>query len=195
MPNVNKLAEYSLNMNQKLIYWIDKNNIIQKVNDIWDSSMDVTNWSDRACSEGIIGKSLLEFICDDVTRMYVATMIDAVRVIPQTLFRPYRCDSPDTKRFMQMTITPEENGLIRVSHELLRCEPLRKTVLFKTTKSNVEPMNIQFIRCSLCNRLHRSDTQKWHEVDDLDLISNKKNYCNIIPVAYSICPDCANPHR
>lgn len=186
-------------MNQRLSYWVDRNNIIQKVDEHWDNSMNTTSWSDRACSKGIIGKSLLEFICDDVTRMYVITMINSVRIIPQSLFRPYRCDSPDTKRFMQMIITPEDNGWVRVSHELLRCEPLKKTVLFKT-KSNEQNSilkkrdfvhyHIEFVRCSLCNRLRPSDTDVWQEADSLTIEKSKS--LNSIPVVYGICPDCLN---
>lgn len=159
--------------------------------------MNTASWSDRACSKGIIGKPLLEFICDDVTRMYVTTMIDSVRIIPQTLFRPYRCDSPEMKRFMQMIITPEDNGWVRVSHELLRCEPLKKTVRFKTKiheqnsilkKRNFVHYKIEFVRCSLCNRLRTLGTDKWQEADNLTI--EKSNSLNLIQVVYGICPDC-----
>ena len=117
-------------MSNKLSYWIDENNIIRQVDASWDSAMDSKSWSERASSKSVIGKSLFEFICDDVTRMYIAAMIDTVRVIPQSLFRPYRCDTPEAKRYMQMTVSPGENGWLKVSHEQLRIEPLPQKVSF-----------------------------------------------------------------
>ncbi|MCE7914839.1 MAG: hypothetical protein DYH15_09175 [Nitrosomonas sp. PRO4] len=185
--------------NLQLSYWVDSSNIIRKVDDHWDKAMNSESWSERASAGVIIGKPLSNFICDDVTRMYVATMIESVRVIPHTSFRPYRCDTPDTKRFMQMIITPEENGWIRVSHELLRTEPMKKPVAFKTVVDLAQSKHmvladgdistIQYVRCSLCNRLHRIGdlTRIWQEAD---LFADHETILTPIKVIYGVCPDC-----
>ncbi len=188
-------------MNFQLSYWLDDDNIIRRVDDHWDQAMDSQNWSDRASANRIVGKLLSEFICDDVTRMYVATMIESVRVIPHTSFRPYRCDTPDMKRFMQMIITPEENGWIRVSHQLLRTEPLRKPVTFTTTPQ-ISPLRqlknnqtINFVRCSICNRLQRYGNwdHSWHEVDFFAIPGHASE--EPLKVLHSVCPDCLHEIR
>jgi hypothetical protein len=182
-------------MNERLSYWLDKHNIIQKVNRNWDGAMDNESWSKRASSNEIIGKPIMEFICDDITRMYLATMIQTVRIIPQSLFRPYRCDSPTAKRFMKMIVTPEENGWIRVSHELLKTEPITKKILFQTIttpsqaqnrsfRGNLLNLKYHFIRCSLCNRLRETGSHSWQEIDHI------KTYETPVKVAYGLCPDC-----
>lgn len=187
--------------NLQLSYWVDGSNIIRKVDDHWDQAMNSESWSERASANGIVGKPLSDFICDDVTRMYVATMIESVRVIPHTSFRPYRCDTPDTKRYMQMIITPESNGWIRVSHELLRSEPIKKPMTFTTnvnctqllhpvsTKDNIS--TIQYVRCSICNRLRRiaDHTSKWQDVDHF---ASHEPVPMPTKVIYGVCPDCLN---
>ena len=192
---------YTKFMNLQLSYWLDDDNIIRRVNDHWDQAMDSQNWSDRASANRIVGKLLSEFICDDVTRMYVATMIESVRVIPHTSFRPYRCDTPDMKRFMQMIITPEDNGWIRISHELLRIEPLEKPVTFSTV-TEFSPLRqyknnqtIHFVRCSICNRLQRYGNRDntWYEADSL--IARSHALSESLKVIYGVCLDCPDKLR
>ena len=194
-------ANITKHANLQLSYWVDSDNIIRKVDDRWDQAMNSDSWSERASANGIVGKPLSDFICDDVTRMYVVTMIESVRVIPHTSFRPYRCDTPDTKRFMQMIITPEDNGWIRVSHELLRLEPITEPVAFVTNMNRsrsehpVSTRNtiskIRYVRCSICNRLRNigDHANEWHEADSF----TKHESAGIpVTVIYGVCPDCLN---
>ena len=183
----------------KLSYWLDENNIISKVSETWDANMGHEDWSERASSKTIVGRPLLEFICDDTTRMYVTSILDLVRLVPQSLFRHYRCDSPDTKRFMKMTISPEENGLVRLTHELIRTEPLTKTVIFTPAKNyhknnGYSSLYLEdkekgqvYIRCSLCNQLSKEGNNNWQDADkfpEFNLLSTN------ISVSYGICPYC-----
>ena len=189
-------------MSEQISYWVDSNYIIRKVDINWDNQMGPDSWSIRASSKAILGKPLFEFIADDVTRMFVGAILDSVRVLPRTLTRPYRCDSPDAKRFMQMTVSPEANGLIKVSHELIRSEPLAQEILFKTVQGSngrvrgvLPSLNIshferpyKWIRCSLCNRLQDPDNKHWQEVDQLQ--STMRLNDQPIPVIYGVCPNC-----
>lgn len=194
-------ANITKHANLQLSYWVDSSNIIRKVDDRWDQAMNSESWSERASANGIVGKPLSDFICDDVTRMYVVTMIESVRVIPHTSFRPYRCDTPDTKRFMRMIITPEDNGWIRVSHELLRLEPIKKPVAFITNmnRSRLEhPVSTRhaiskthYVRCSICNRLRDigDRANEWHEVDSF---ASHELVGISVAVIYGVCPNCLN---
>lgn len=182
-------------MEHNLSYWLDSMNIIRRVGEDWDQAMDSESWTDRAASDSIVGKPLFDFICDDVTRMYIASMVESARVLPCTLFRPYRCDTPDFKRYMMMTVTPEDDGLVRVSHELLRSEPMAKKALFQTVsltepvkspifQSKMAVSDIHCVRCSLCNRIREIDRNDWHEADSVAVAAGT------IRVIYGLCPAC-----
>ncbi len=159
--------------------------------------MDLESWADRASSSYIIGKPLFDFICDDVTRMYVATMVESVRVIPRTITRPYRCDSPENKRYMQMVISPDQNGLICISHQLIREEPISNPKFFRTassskktaTKRDMElEQSAYLIRCSICNRLKNKLSRQWQEIDSI--LEFSTNISSEINVVYGVCPNC-----
>jgi hypothetical protein len=193
-------------MNNTISYWLDENNIIRRVDEGWDNNLDETTRSERTTSSGIIGKPLFEFICDDTTRMYMQALLQLIRVKPQTLLRPYRCDTPEHKRFLQMRISCDDQGWVQISHEFLKSELRAKRVLFKTVPSGQVPTSQQpdsklaeeqthsaenleniFIRCSLCNRLHDVELGYWREIEDISLVADLEQP---IPVRYGVCLKC-----
>lgn len=184
---------------EMLSCWVDQQNIILKVSDTWDSNMNPENWSDRASSNNIIGRSLFEFVCDDITRMYIKSILDLVRLVPQSAFRYYRCDTPTTKRYMRMIISWEPDGVIRFSHELIKSEPLMKKVVFTTVKKNQrsganddrhdsgKQPDIQYVRCSLCNQISNNGDCDW---EDADKVLKSNAISSEVTVSYGICQDC-----
>lgn len=179
--------------------WIDQQNIIWKVSNTWDSNMDPQSWSERASSSNIIGKSLFEFICDDMTRMYLKSILDLVRLVPQSAFRYYRCDTPTTKRYMKMIVSWEPDGIIRFSHELIRSEPLMKKVVFTTVRTsqrsenndsqdnNSKQPDFHYVRCSLCNQISKNGLCDW---EDADKIRPSLLISSDVIVTYGICQNC-----
>lgn len=123
-------------MSLNISYWVDSKDIIRKVDECWDLTLEVENRNARRVKSGvIIGKSLFDFICDDVTRMYLRTLLQSVRLIPRVLQRPYRCDSLNEKRYIEMTIELEPNNWVKISHKLLRTEPIVTPILFKSVST------------------------------------------------------------
>lgn len=192
-------------MTDKISYWLDSQNIICKVDKYWDQNMDVNIWwSKRASSKEIVGQNLFSFICDDITRMYVSTMVSSVRLLKKEMSRPYRCDTPDLKRYWQMIVSPVANNGVKVSHELVRTEPLLKKVYFKTI---VPPLPLlsapatdthhlkgtSHIRCSLCNRISKMHSDQWQDIDTLEDEAIPPD--DTLNVLYGICPSCLQGHR
>lgn len=176
-------------MQQKISYWIDEGDIIRQVDDFWDQSLEDPTAA-RVKSSEIIGKSLFNFICDDITRMFIRTLLQSARLMMKPLSRPYRCDSPHEKRYMQMTITPEQEGLVSVTHEIIKTEPLVKPALFKTLPSSFSTFqSAVHIRCSICNRVRLMGTENWHEINALpeSITSTTEQPMQVI---YGVCRDC-----
>jgi hypothetical protein len=171
-------------MHPKISYWIDESDIIRKVDDYWDLTLEDPT-AQRVKSQAIIGKPLFDFICDDITRMYVRTLLQSVRLLSRSLRRPYRCDSPNEKRYMEMIITLEDNGLISVTHELLRTEPIFIPVAFHTIEKPKKKLLDNYnIHCSLCNRLRLQNSGNWQEIDTIEPEIKALN------VVYGVCDDC-----
>lgn len=164
-------------------YWIDAEDRLIKVSETWDTFAE-NNDGRAVVSEAVIGKRLWQFVTGDITRMWVETVINRARFLNQPIEKEYRCDSPDEKRYMQMSIVPEENEVLCVVHKLLKTEKLPTKICFEG-KRVAKPGYVQ--RCSICNRLHIDNA--WREVD----LAVKERYIDApgpVIVFYGVCDEC-----
>ncbi|MTI23323.1 hypothetical protein E1176_20005 [Fulvivirga sp. RKSG066] len=171
-------------MEQVTKYWLDEDNKIIDTNSYWNSfAMD--NDGGKVLRDRVIGKHLFGYIADDNTRMLLDTLISRVRHTKKEMTRPYRCDSPQRKRFMEMKIIPQEDGKICVENRILREEELAERRDFKTVKNEKGQPFLK--RCSVCNRVN--DKTGWYEPDHPHV---SKYFTKGKPtfVAYSVCSDC-----
>jgi hypothetical protein len=119
--------------------------------------------------------------------MYVRTLIQSARLLRKPLLRPYRCDSPDLRRYMEMRLSVDSSGLLRWEHRLLRCERLARRLAFVPYTGG--PGGHPVVRCSICNRVKAAGA--WQEPDaagDASLASVPADVH--IPVIYGVCPTC-----
>ena len=107
-----------------LSYTLDASNAIIAVSGDWDR-VALDNGGEQIISRRIIGRRLDDFITGDVTLMFVRTMLMSARTLKYIIRRPYRCDSPQLKRSMEMTVVPRAQGVLEVCHRQLRSEPYR----------------------------------------------------------------------
>ena len=160
----------------RVVFWLDEDDNIVRVNDVWDRFA-LAN-EGEGCSAGyVLGRRLRDFICGETTQILLDTLIVRARALKTPFDRGYRCDSPTTKRFMQMRIVPEEEGL-RFEHWVVRTEPMRAPVRFVHAGLDVECV----VRCSMCNRL--SQPHGWSEPDATSGLPSPQH------VIYGVCPDC-----
>ena len=167
-------------------YFVDADNRIVKVVGPWDRFA-LENDGLGACVEAIVGKPLDQFIAGDVSRMFVSTMLMSARTLGREVYRPYRCDSGHLKRFMEMTIIPQDDGLLEVRHRTLHTEPLR-TRQFVPTQRRVSAGLPRTKRCSMCNKVHVES--EWMEIEDAmhaDLLTADRA---LGPWIFGVCPKC-----
>jgi hypothetical protein len=181
-------------MSLNISYWVNSQDIICKVDERWDLTLEDPK-ALRVKSGVIIGRSMFDFICDDVTRMYLRTLLQSVRLIPRILQKPYRCDSPTEKRFMEMTLELESNSWVRISHKLIRTEPIATPILFKavTTSKSVNQSSsyaTYHVRCSICNHIRLSENENWQDVNELP--PEKIIGIESLRVIYGVCANCMN---
>ncbi|MBN1956839.1 MAG: hypothetical protein JXQ81_12605 [Desulfuromonadales bacterium] len=161
-------------------YRIDRDNLIVDVSEEWDRFAIANGGS--CTSHSIIGHSLFDFISGDPTRMFVRVLLDYCRHMRQPVSRPYRCDSPDLKRFMEMKITCLGDDLL-LTHRLLRTEPISPPVNFPLGDEVVgQGLN----RCSICNRIFTFG--HWLDVD----LARRRGLVepSVDRVEYVVCPVC-----
>jgi hypothetical protein len=168
-----------------LSYTIDAADTIVAVSGLWDDFAR-DNDGESIVAEKIMGQKLDQFIHGDETLMFVRTMIMSARVLQRPVHRPYRCDSPSLKRFMEMTVQPRPEGVVEVIHRELRCEPIACKIPVVAEFSGARAPFVK--RCSLCNRVRAKDV--WSEIDEA--VQAKRLPADVAPlrVIYGVCPDC-----
>lgn len=165
-------------------YRIDPSDRIVAASDTWDVFA-VENKAPSLTREAVIGRPIWEFIEGSETRHIYRLMFSRARASLISMKVPFRCDSPETKRFMEMEITPLPDGSIDFACATVRTEA-RTPVAF--IDPDVDRSNEYRIICSWCKRI-RMPGGEWAELEDavrrLDLFGGK------LPprMSHGICPD------
>lgn len=166
---------------QPIVYQLDKKRRIIDVDGPWDRFA-LENDGAAACAERVIGQPLLHFVSGDDARMWIDTLLQLAALTSQPLERPYRCDSPELRRFMKMRVLPEDGGMLRVEHLLLEVQPRVRPVRFLPVPGNYPKLRL---RCSICGRVKCQD--RWQEAEHC---CEEGAGTPTIAVAYTVCPTC-----
>jgi hypothetical protein len=172
-------------MDSGMSYTLDQTDCIVSVGCAWDDFAR-GNQGDAVLASKVIGRKLDQFIHDDATRMFVNSLLMAVRLRHEAISRPYRCDAPELKRFMEMTVTPRAGGALEVTHRELRSEPMRHRVRLVAALQGSKAAFVK--RCSLCNRIQAGGV--WSEVDAAVQDGRLRDSTADVKVIYGVCPDC-----
>ena len=149
--------------------------------------MAAENGASELTEGAVIGKSLFSFIAGDPTRMFIESMIQAVRFRHEPVRQVYRCDSPTLRRDMEMLLLPDSGEGVRVIHRTLRVSPLLRPRFFQQAEHASRNVSM---RCSMCNRLNRHG--RWWQPDEAPIRENLvgTHLLQPIEVIYCVCADC-----
>ena len=141
---------YRLNSKDEFIYvggaWVD---------------FAVANDAPEVLPERVMGRRLWEFIADESTRQLYAEILRQVRAGRPARFN-FRCDAPERRRLMEMTISPREGGEVEVETRTLREEERpRQELLDRNAPRSGDLLRV----CSWCNRADVGGG-RWGEVEE-----------------------------
>lgn len=167
---------------QSLFYALDRQDRIIDVGGAWDDFA-LENDGKSVLRERVLGTPVFKHVNGDISAMYLRTLLSSVRLLDRSVTRCYRCDSPGTKRFMEMTLTPDADDGVMIAHRLLRTESLPARFIFTVAKGRPSFA----VRCSMCNRLKQDG--EWQEPE---VLLSKHDWGNAQPrsVIYGVCDDC-----
>jgi hypothetical protein len=162
---------------QNVICVIDADTRIVETGGDWDDFA-AANDGAEALTPRVLGRRLGEFVAGDAARMWLFALLDLARLTAEPVTRSYRCDSPMTKRFMEMTVTPESEGRLRLRHRLVREERMaRPAPMVQSAAQGC------VLRCSICNRL--ASDGGWMEPDAPQAPRGAP-----LPVVHTVCEAC-----
>lgn len=148
--------------NARLRYEIDAEDRIRWFDDNWSQFAEANDGPGLAHPD-ILGKSLWDFISDDITVSLYKKIISRVRDGRTTRFR-LRCDGPDCRRLLEMHIDGDADGNVRFETVPINIESRLPVALF-SSKTERSPDLLRV--CAWCNRVHVSNGNgKWVEVEE-----------------------------
>lgn len=171
---------------------IERNDAIHSVSDAW-LEFARANGASELTRESVIGHSLWQFIRGRDTRSVYENLFARVRQEAMTFELPFRCDSPDRFRFMQLTLMPGDRGAIHLRGLLIREQerPFYSILdqAFPRTESRL-PM------CSLCKRIYAYDS-RWLELEEAVVQLELFGPSDLPEIDYTVCHECKEPvgHR
>jgi hypothetical protein len=169
---------------QMLTYWLDKNDVIQKVCVAWDQFAQA-NDGQATLAEQVIGKRLWNFIDGSNTRLWLDAVLTYARISGSIVEKRYRCDSPTEKRFMLMRVIPHTADLLEVQCNLEQELPQQVCVQFEAKTRRIPSLKV---RCSICNRI-KINADTWQEADTAVLNGSLDN-TKPVKVIYGVCAAC-----
>ncbi|MHC1744204.1 MAG: hypothetical protein AB9873_14380 [Syntrophobacteraceae bacterium] len=158
------------------------------------------NWDRTLKIDKILGRSLWDFIQDSATIDLWKLVLARVREGQFFLRIPYRCDSPDLRRFMEMGIAPYPDGSIETHNRILREEPREPDpILDAHAPRSGETLCI----CSLCKRVldpkgltepstADGSRQSWVEIEELSNRSQLLDQASFPRLTHTVCPACTD---
>jgi hypothetical protein len=133
----------------------------------------------------LYGMPLLSFICDSTTKHIYTVLMDRVRRERVTMRVPFRCDAPDRRRWLELTLTPQPDEGIAFESRTLRVEPRERVVITEQARGAEALMRM----CSWCKRVAVPGAA-WVEVEEavarLRLFGDE----DVPQITHGICPGC-----
>ncbi len=113
-------------------------------------------------------------------------LIEQVRAKQAQACVPLRCDAPNMRRWLEMTITPAANGVVHFRSLLLFEQPRADiSLLGLNTEGDSDAPTVSV--CSWCGRGHHH--AHWLEIEEL--LRELRLLENPSPsIAYGVCPTC-----
>jgi hypothetical protein len=108
------------------------------------------NGAPQLLEEQVVGRRLPDFLAGDEVRHLWSLVLQGVREEERSVTLPFRCDSPDRRRFMELDLTPLGEGRVELTARLLREEARDRVALLDADV----PRSADFLPiCSQCKRI------------------------------------------
>jgi hypothetical protein len=171
---------------REFIYRIDPHDRIVFANENWyDFARE--NGAKTLDAHAVIGRSLWDFIGDPETRHLFGILLQKVRDKGGSVTFPYRCDSPDYRRFMELKILLQPGHEIEFRSRILRLEQRDRVRLMEEDMARTREF---LVMCGWCKKV-RMPGSRWVEVESAVQELNLFGAPRLPRVSHGICESCS----
>ena len=168
------------------VYTIDHQNRIVRVGGNWLAFAAANQGGKRCHPDRVLNQPLWNFIAGDETQYLYSLCLAKVRLHQQTIVLPFRCDAPDRRRYLELTITPLSHEQIEFTSRILREEPRREVDLLRCDA----PRSEELIKmCSMCKKV-RIPEDGWLDVEVAIAALHLFDLTILPQITHGVCPPC-----
>lgn len=169
-------------------YMLNENDEIIAIHGEWSEFANENNAAELSNESKLIGKSIWKFIRSPEIQSVYRHIFEKVRLSEKSIAMPFRCDSPNLRRFMELVVSPEGGDYLLVKTRL-NYEERRdyQSVLDSTLDSGENTI----WACSVCRRFSESGAE-WLEIEDLANSTNIFTEDTQPKLKETVCNDCTN---
>ncbi len=169
----------------EITYVVDAEDRLVRVSPEW-ADFAAQNGGDGLEPDAVVGRVLWDFFYDELTQKLYRDVLAHVRAGAATHL-VLRCDGPERRRLIEMTVTRLDDGSVEFKNVLLAAKMRPEQKLFNhTTPRTAERVKV----CSWCDRV-KSGPDNWSEVEkameELQLVGAAA----LPAVQPTVCPVCA----
>ena len=172
----------------RIFYVIDADDRIESVSGPWDAFA-AENGAPALTAANVVGRPLAEFITDLTTAHIYQRLVSRVREEDRTVPLSLRCDGPECRRWLRLTLHPLAGRRVRFESRVVREEAREPVALLDRAIPRAgDPVLI----CSWCDSVHTSHGWRQLEagVPELGLFEGRLPP----PITHGICPACASDY-
>ena len=172
-------------MSKHLHYHLDSENYIISLSSGW-VEFALENAGINLSPDAILGRSIWDFITEGQIRHLYKVLFEKVKTQNKVLVIDFRCDSPNLRRYMKLSISPLQASQLLLESWLVREEKRDPIRLLNPGTSALST----FLRmCSWCKRVEL-DKGSWVEVE-VAVEKMELFYTDSLPqVTHGICTEC-----
>jgi hypothetical protein len=165
-----------------VVYRIDAQDRIISLNTGWTRFAQINDAPHLDCDR-LIGRSIWQFIVDEDTSRIYELLLREVRENRPSLTFPFRCDSPEMRRYMEMSLVACGQSSVEFRSRIVDTEPRDQKVYFQYVTVAARGL---LLRCSFCNRIQYQG--RWSDVATVAGTILDRELP--LQVCYAICEAC-----
>ncbi len=166
-------------------YVVDLDDLILSVSDGW-LSFARENGASHLTRDRVLRSSLWDFISGAETQHLYGTMFATVRKRGLPIAVPFRCDAPDQRRFMRLTIQPVHGASLELTAALIRAESRRRVEMLDPGARRSDEL---ITMCSWCKRI-LVNGPGWGEIEEAIEHLALFDGAPLPGITHGVCPDC-----
>jgi len=173
--------------NRSFIWVIDDADKIVHVNDDW-LAFAGENTAPQLTASLVLDQPIWWFITGQETIYFYKQIFGRLRAGKTPVKFPFRCDSPDCRRFMVMKLSPLSGNAIQFMAQILRQEWRQPMDILDASRDRSE----EFLEiCSWCKKINIPE-QGWGEVEDAIQALDLFGHHSMPRMSHTICDSCYN---